>query len=618
MAHDFDHISIEKIRNFSIIAHIDHGKSTLADRLLEIGNILNQRGKPQGQVLDSMDIERERGITIKSNSASFFYAPKNKKDETPYLFNLIDTPGHVDFSYEVSRSLAACEGVLLLVDATQGIQAQTLANFYLALESDLMILPVINKIDLPSANLKKVQEQIKNSLGLSVDGIVSVSAKTGAGVDELMQAIIEKIPHPVTQKEAPLQAFIYDAYFDAYRGVIEKIRIFDGEIKKGAHIRFMRKEKERVISELGVSQLDLTPLSVLKAGQVGYIVTGLKNVSEVMLGDTVSSISSPMEKALFKYKEIKPMVFSGLFPMSTEDYERLKEAIEKLALNDAALVYEPENSEALGFGYRVGYLGLLHMEVVQERLEREFDLSLLNTAPSVRYMLTLQNHGAIQEENQEKIEIDNPSKFPDPSQIAYIEEPYVKVSIITPTEYMGNILDLLKEKRGENHSLEYLDPKVMQIIYFLPLSEMIFEFYDRLKSVSRGYASLDYEFHEYKKSKLVKLDILVHHNRVDALSMIVHHSKAEQRGREIIEYLRESIGKHQFQIALQAAIGNRVVARENISALKKNVTAKCYGGDVTRKRKLIEKQKAGKKRMKMVGSVEIPQEAFLAVLKSKK
>ena len=614
----FDQVSIERIRNFSIIAHIDHGKSTLADRLLEAGNILNSRGKSQDQVLDSMDIERERGITIKSNSASFFYTPKGGEveDKASYLFNLIDTPGHVDFSYEVSRSLAACEGVLLLVDATQGIQAQTLANFYLALESDLMILPVINKVDLPSADIKRVQEQIKNSLGLSIDDIVPVSAKTGVGIDELMRAVIEKIPHPVTQKEASLQALIYDAHFDIYRGVVEKVRVFDGELKKGDHIRFMRKKKERVILDLGVSQLGLTPLSVLKAGQVGYIITGLKNVSEVMLGDTITSFLSPMEKPLFKYKEIKPMVFSGLFPVSSEDYERLKEAIEKLALNDAALIYEPENSEALGFGYRVGYLGLLHMEVVQERLEREFGLSLLNTAPSVRYSLTLQSRS--KQEQQEKIEIDNPSKMPDPSKIAYIEEPYVKVSIITPTEYMGNILELLKEKRGESHLLEYLDPRIVQLVYFLPLSEMIFEFYDRLKSVSRGYASLDYEFHEYKKGNLVKLDILVHHNRVDALSVIVHNSKAEQRGREIIEYLRESISKHQFQIALQAAVGNRVVARENISALKKNVTAKCYGGDVTRKRKLIEKQKAGKKRMKMVGSVEIPQEAFLAVLKSKK
>ena len=604
---DIREIPLKKIRNFSIIAHIDHGKSTLADRFLEMGKLLKTHGQLKEQIMDNMDIERERGITIKSNSASFLY---EIQPNDFYLFNLIDTPGHVDFSYEVSRSLAACEGVLLLIDATQGIQAQTIANFYLALESDLMILPVINKVDLPSANLPRVRSQIENSLGLSPDDALPVSAKTGSGVSELVKAIVEKIPAPKTNPAAPLQALIYDAYFDPYRGVIEKIRIFDGELKKGDQVRFMRKQKDRTISEIGVSQLELVSLPGLRAGQVGYIVTGLKNVSEVMLGDTITSVTHPAEKPLFKYKSIKPMVFSGLFPISSEDYEKLKEAIEKLALNDAALVYEPENSDALGFGYRVGYLGLLHMEIVQERLEREFNLSLLNTAPSVRYQVHLSE--------EESLEVDNPSKYPEASKVLRVEEPYVKVSIISPTEYMGNILDLLQEKRGENHQIDYLDTKTIQIIYFLPLSEMIFEFYDRLKSVSRGYASLDYEFHEYKASELVKLDILVHHNRVDALSMIVHRSKAEQRGREIIEYLKESISKHQFQIALQAAIGNKFIARENITALRKNVTAKCYGGDVTRKRKLIEKQKAGKKRMKMVGSVEIPQEAFLAVLKSKK
>ena len=604
---DIREIPLEKIRNFSIIAHIDHGKSTLADRFLEMGKLLKTHGQLKEQIMDNMDIERERGITIKSNSASFLY---EIQPNDFYLFNLIDTPGHVDFSYEVSRSLAACEGVLLLIDATQGIQAQTIANFYLALESDLMILPVINKVDLPSANLPRVRSQIENSLGLSPDDALPVSAKTGSGVSELVKAIVEKIPAPKTNPAAPLQALIYDAYFDPYRGVIEKIRIFDGELKKGDQVRFMRKQKDRTISEIGVSQLELVSLPGLRAGQVGYIVTGLKNVSEVMLGDTITSVTHPAKKPLFKYKSIKPMVFSGLFPISSEDYEKLKEAIEKLALNDAALVYEPENSDALGFGYRVGYLGLLHMEIVQERLEREFNLSLLNTAPSVRYQVHLSE--------EESLEVDNPSKYPEASKVLRVEEPYVKVSIISPTEYMGNILDLLQEKRGENHQIDYLDTKTIQIIYFLPLSEMIFEFYDRLKSVSRGYASLDYEFHEYKASELVKLDILVHHNRVDALSMIVHRSKAEQRGREIIEYLKESISKHQFQIALQAAIGNKFIARENITALRKNVTAKCYGGDVTRKRKLIEKQKAGKKRMKMVGSVEIPQEAFLAVLKSKK
>ena len=507
-------------------------------------------------------------------------------------------------------SLAACEGVILLVDATQGIQAQTIANFYLALEANLTVLPVINKIDLPSANTEMVTKQIASTLGLFKDDIIYVSAKAGIGINELMEEIINKIPHPTINKESSLQALIYDAYFDPYRGVIEKVRIFEGRLKKGDKVLFMRKGKETIISDMGISQIDLVPTDSLEAGHVGYIVTGVKNVSEVMLGDTITSVEAPAKSPLFKYKEIKPMVFSGLFPTSSEEYEKLKEAIQKLALNDSALSFEPENSEALGFGYRVGYLGLLHLEIVQERLAREFSLQLLNTAPSVKYRVKMQN--------SEPMEIENPSKFPQPSKIVLIEEPYTRVNIITPSEYMGTILDLLQEKRGENVSLDYLDSKTVQIIYLLPLAEMIFEFYDKLKSASKGYASLDYELSEYRKSDLVKLDILVHHNKVDALSMIVHRDKAEKRGRQIIEYLKDSIHKHQFQIALQAAIGSKIVARENISALRKNVTAKCYGGDVTRKRKLIEKQKAGKKRMKMIGSVEIPQEAFLAVLKSKK
>ena len=601
-------IPTEHIRNFSIIAHIDHGKSTLADRLLEAGKIKNKHGRLQkNQILDNMDIERERGITIKSNSASFLF---QAGDSSPYLFNLIDTPGHVDFSYEVSRSLAACEGVILLVDATQGIQAQTIANFYLALEADLTILPVINKIDLPSANPGMVTEQIISTLGLSRDDVIYVSAKAGTGINELTEMIINKIPPPKINKGSSLQALIYDAYFDPYRGVIEKVRVFEGSLRKGERVLFMKKGKEMLISDMGISQIDLVPTNILGAGHVGYIVTGVKNVSEVTLGDTITSVTTPTKDPLFKYKEIKPMVFSGLFPASSEEYEKLKEAIRKLALNDPALSFEPENSDALGFGYRVGYLGLLHLEIVQERLEREFSLKLLNTAPSVKYRVSTQNLGAL--------DIENPGKFPPPAEIISIEEPYTKVNIITPAEYMGNILDLLREKRGENISLDYLDPGTVQIVYLLPLAEMIFEFYDKLKSVSKGYASLDYEFSEYRKGDLVKLDILVHHNKVDALSMIVHRDKAEKRGRQIIEYLKDSIHKHQFQIALQAAIGSRIVVRENISALRKNVTAKCYGGDVTRKRKLIEKQKVGKKRMKMVGSVEIPQEAFLAVLKSRK
>ena len=593
----------ERIRNFSIIAHIDHGKSTLADRLLEEGKITDERTSKE-QILDSMDIERERGITIKSNSASFIYKAKDSND---YLFNLIDTPGHVDFSYEVLRSLYACEGVLLLVDATQGIQAQTLANFYLALEADLIIVPVINKVDLPSADIDKVKEQIEKSLGLNSDEAIAVSAKTGVGIEDLMESIVSLIPASKSEKNLPLRALIYDAYFDAYRGVIQKIRVFDGEIRVGDTIRFMSNDKQYPVNDVGITQLDLVSLKSLAAGEVGFLVTGMKNVSEVMLGDTITTASKSADEPLMQYKEVKPMVFAGLYPVNGEDYELLKDAIEKLALNDPALVYDLESSEALGFGYRVGYLGLLHMEIVQERLEREYSLNLLTTAPSVQYRVKIRDKDEVRE-------IDNPSEFPESGIIDYVEEPYVQVTVISPAEYLGNILNLLQEKRGENQDIIYLDTETVQIIYHLPLSEMIFEFYDSLKSVSRGYASLDYELFEYKKSDLVKLDILVHHNPVDALSTIVHKTSAESRGRVLIEKLRKLISRHQFQIALQAGIGSRIVARENIPALKKNVTAKCYGGDISRKRKLLEKQKAGKKRMKMVGSVEIPQEAFLSVL----
>lgn len=595
------------IRNFSVIAHIDHGKSTLSDRLLALGKLTDERtGKDQ--ILDSMDIERERGITIKSNSASFYW--KGTNGET-YLFNLIDTPGHVDFTYEVSRSLAACEGVLLLVDSTQGVQAQTLANFYLALEADLYILPVINKIDLPSADVEKTKKMIGESLGLNPDDAVAVSGKSGLNVEALMQAIIDKIPAPslkAGEGYPHARALVFDAYFDTYRGVVEKIRVFDGEIQKNDQISFMRKGGVHSVNEIGISQLKLVPTPSLKAGEVGYIVTGIKNVADVMLGDTITLASKPAGEPLFKYKEVKPMVFSGLFPVNGDDYPLLKESMDKLALNDPALIYEPESSEALGFGFRVGYLGLLHMEIVQERLEREFGINLLTTAPSVTYHIYFQH--------KPMMTLNNPAEFPDPGEIDRIEEPYVKVAIISPSEYMGAILQLLADKRGENVSMNYLDTTTVQIIYLVPLAEMIFEFYDRLKSVSRGYASLDYEFAEYRKSTLVKLDILVHANRVDALSMIVHKNAAEVRGRQVIEQLKEHISKHQFQIAIQAAIGGKVIARETISALRKNVTAKCYGGDISRKRKLLDKQKEGKKRMKMIGSVEIPQEAFLSVLKT--
>ncbi len=600
----FQNIPQERIRNFSIIAHIDHGKSTLADRLLTIGKIVDERTM-QNQVLDSMDIERERGITIKSNSASFVYRAADGLD---YLFNLIDTPGHVDFTYEVSRSLAACEGVLLLVDATQGIQAQTIANFYLALDADLMILPVINKIDLPSADVERVKKQIEDSLGLDANQAVPVSGKSGLNVDLLMQSIVDYIPAPKGDRNAPTRALVFDAYFDAYRGVVEKVRVFDGKISKGDEIHLMRKKVDRFVGELGVTQLKLIPQKELEAGEVGYIITGIKTVSDVMLGDTLTIKKNPAADPIFRYKEVKPMVFSGLYPINSEDYEALKEAMEKMALNDPALVYEPESSDALGFGYRVGYLGMLHMEIVQERLEREFNLSLLSTAPSVNYHVQLLN-GTV-------VEVDNPAEYPDPGTIAKVEEPYVKVNIISPVEYLGNILGLLNEKRGENIGMNYLDTQTVQIQYYVPLSEMIFEFYDRLKSASKGYASLDYEVSDYRESDLVKMDVLVHANKVDALSIIVHRESADRRGREMLKVLKELISKHQFQISLQAAIGARIIARENISALRKNVTAKCYGGDISRKRKLLDRQKEGKKRMKMIGSVEIPQEAFLAVLKT--
>lgn len=599
----YQNIPASHTRNFSIIAHIDHGKSTLADRILEYTQVTDVRTK-KAQILDSMDIERERGITIKSNSATFVYKAKNGED---YLFNLIDTPGHVDFTFEVTRSLAACEGVLLLIDASQGIQAQTLANFYLALESDLMILPVINKIDLPSADIEKVKGQIEKSLGLNPDEAACVSAKTGLGIEDLMEAIVRYIPAPQNNDHLKLRALVFDAYFDIYRGVVAKIRIFEGVLKKNDRIMFIRKKTGHLVSEVGISRLSLIPMESLESGGVGYIVTGLKKVSEIMLGDTLTLADDPSTEPLLKYKDIKPMVFSGMFPVNSDEYDELKEAIEKLALNDAALTFEPESSEALGFGFRVGYLGLLHMEIVQERLEREFGLNLITTAPSVQYRV----HTV-----KEVLNIDNPSKFPDFGIIESIEEPYVKVNILTPSDYMGNILKLLQEKRGENVSMNYLDLTTVQIIYLLPLAEMIFEFYDKLKSVSRGYATLDYELENYRSSDLVKLDIIVHHNKVDALSMIIHKSHADIKGREIIAKLKNLIKKHQFQIPIQAAVGSKVVARENISALRKNVTAKCYGGDITRKRKLLEKQKEGKKRMKMIGSVEIPQEAFLSVLKT--
>jgi GTP-binding protein LepA len=592
------------IRNFSIIAHIDHGKSTLADRLLELGMVTNDRTK-KDQILDTMDIERERGITIKANNASFDF---HSKDGNTYLLNLIDTPGHVDFTYEVSRSLMACEGVLLIVDATQGVEAQTLANLYLAMEANLKIIPVINKIDLPSADIPRCMTLIEDTLGLDSLEAIPISAKTGKNVMEVLESITRLIPAPTGDNRSPLKALIYDSYFDTYMGVVVKVRVFEGTVRKGDKVLFMGSKIEHIVTEVGINRLQLTPQDEISAGQVGYLIAGIKKLADARTGDTITHVDRPTLSAVQGYKEAKPMVFSGLFPINGEQFDELTEAIEKLKLNDAALVYEKENSLALGFGFRVGYLGLLHMEIVQERLEREFNLDLITTAPSAKYRIT-NTKGEI-------FEVDNPSKFPDPQVIEIMEEPYVKATIITPNEYVGNIMSLVIEKRGVQTDSIYLDQDKVQMIYEIPLAELIFEFYDKLKSYSKGYASLDYEPIGYKQSQLVKLDILVNHEPVDALSTIVHRTRAEQRGRAIIEKLKGLIPKQQFVIAIQAAVGSKVLGRESISAVRKNVTAKCYGGDITRKKKLLEKQKEGKKRMKQFGSVEIPQEAFLAVLKT--
>ncbi|EMM83041.1 GTP-binding protein LepA [Leptospira interrogans str. 2006001854] len=560
------------IRNFSIIAHIDHGKSTLADRLLEIGQVTNDRTK-KDQILDSMDIERERGITIKANNATFDYLAE---DGNTYIMNLLDTPGHVDFTYEVSRSLKACEGVLLIVDASQGVEAQTLANLYLAMEQDLEILPVMNKIDLPAADVEKTKIQIEESLGLDPQKAVAISAKTGLNVKEVLEQITKQIPSPKGNSNAPLKALVYDSYFDPYMGVVIKIRIFDGRIKKGDRILMMSTGKDFTVNEVGINRINLTPKESLETGEVGYIIAGIKKVSDAKTGDTVTLFSNPTKESVPGYKEAKPMVFAGLFPINGEQFDELVDAIEKLKLNDAALVFEKESSIALGFGFRVGYLGLLHMEIVQERLEREFNLDLITTAPSVKYI--------IRSKNGEVEEIDNPSRFPEPITIESTEEPYVKATVITPNEYVGNIMSLAMDKRGIQLDTVYLTQDKVQLTYEIPLAELIFEFYDKLKSFTRGYASLDYEPSGYKASQLVKMDILVNGEPVDALSMIVHRSKAEQRGREIIEKLKDLIPRHQFMIPLQAAVGGKILARESISALRKNVTAKCYGGDITRKK----------------------------------
>ena len=594
----------KRIRNFCIIAHIDHGKSTLADRFIEKAALVDSRTS-MNQILDNMDIERERGITIKSQAVTLRY---KAKDGQEYVLNLVDTPGHVDFSYEVSRAISSCEGALLLIDATQGVEAQTLANMYMAIDHNLEIIPVINKIDLPSADIESVKYQIDHDLGLDSDMAVLVSAKTGQGVDELFEAIIQYIPAPAPAKDNKLRALIFDSHYDPYRGVIVNIRVFSGMIKAGQTIKFMISGGTYRVEETGLFKINLEKNDGLMEGDVGYINAGIKNISDVHIGDTITLADDPASDPLEGFKEVKPVVFSSIYPVDSNDYEELLAAIEKLKLNDASLIYEKDSSSALGFGFRCGFLGLLHLEVIQERIEREFDLSIVFTSPSVMYNVYLKSG--------EMLKINNPMDFPDPVSIDYCEEPYIAASIITPSEYLGPIMTLCMEKRGVQTSMNYLDQKRVEVIYDMPLAEVLFDFYDRLKSISRGYASFDYEIQGFKPTNLVKLDILVNGSPVDALSMLVFKDSAVDKARHVCKKLCDEIPRHQFKIPIQGAIGSTIIARETISAYRKDVTAKCYGGDISRKRKLLEKQKEGKKRMKVVGNVELPQSAFLAVLKT--
>ncbi|NLN83400.1 MAG: elongation factor 4 [Firmicutes bacterium] len=597
---------MENIRNFCIIAHIDHGKSTLADRLIEHTETLSSR-EMEKQILDSMDLERERGITIKLKPVRMKY---QAKDGQTYQLNLIDTPGHVDFSYEVSRSLNACEGVILVIDATQGIEAQTLANVYLALEQDLEIIPVINKIDLPSADPERVKKEVEEVIGIDCSDAVLASAKDGTGIPEILEQIVNLIPAPQGDEEEPLQALIFDSHYDNYRGVICYIRVMHGTLKAGMRILLMATDKVYEVLEVGTFRPGMQPLDELRAGEVGYLAATIRTVQDTRVGDTITDADRPAQEPLPGYRQATPMVFCGIYPTETSDYPALRDALEKLQLNDASLSYETETSAALGFGYRCGFLGLLHLEIVQERLDRHYNLDIITTAPTVIYRVT--------KTNGEVLTLDNPAQVPEPNEIEIIEEPYVKATILTPDTYIGTVMDLVIERRGVFDHMEYLDPHRVLLLYELPLSEIIYDFFDQLKSRTRGYASLDYEMSEYKAADLVKMDILVAGDAIDALAVIVHREKAVPRGRALCERLRKVIPRQQFEIPIQAALGNKIIARENIAAYRKDVLAKCYGGDVSRKRKLLEKQKEGKKRMRLVGNVELPQDAFMAVLKIEK
>lgn len=593
---------MENIRNFCIIAHIDHGKSTLADRLLEVTNTVSAR-ELQAQTLDDMDLERERGITIKSHAIQMNYKFEGKD----YVLNLIDTPGHVDFSYEVSRSIASCEGALLLVDATQGIQAQTISNLYLALENDLEIIPVLNKMDLPSAMPEDVKDQIVDLIGCKREDILSASGKTGLGVTELLAAVINKVPAPKGDPNAPFQALIFDSVFNSFRGIIAYFKIINGRIKKGDKVKFFATEKQYLADEIGVLRLKPEPRNSMSVGDVGYIISGIKDAREVKVGDTITHVERPCSEAIDGFEDVKPMVFAGIYPVDTEDYEELRFSMEKLKLNDASLTFEPESSAALGFGFRCGFLGMLHMEIIQERLEREFDMTVITTVPNVSYVARTTKG--------EEIIVNNPSDLPDFSKMDYVEEPFIKASIISKSEYLGSIMSLCIEKRGILKNQVYLTTDRVELSFEMPLAEVVFDFYDKLKTISKGYASFDYTPLEYRQSNLVKLDILLNGDQVDALSALIHRDRAYEFGKKICEKLKELIPRQQFEIVIQAAIGAKVIARETVKALRKDVTAKCYGGDISRKRKLLEKQKKGKKRMRQVGNVEIPQSAFMAVLK---